>query len=331
MPDSLMSDNLKREKALKRRLKKKDMIMLLLTLFSEQYDSAQVDSITDIMIPMETVKDYIRDKVGINYTSEPWIINQIRKYEEEIGTRLFRKIVTEQGSTLGLCQDLSTYEQKRHLYVTQKIKTANGVFDLIFNMLEKSVSYKTIKILLDGGSTVTRVAEIIAKNPNQPAVNWEIYTHNLGVIECFGKTSTAYQGISIHVPQGIYDHVTNLILSDRLEFYLERKFDWIIQGTSFLSSGKLYVEKSEEARVKASILSDCIGKKVLVLTGHEATSNLSCFAEPFGVVSQYDYVVYPLLASGSTAAEKMGNELMQFAKIMPIMIQNWSYVIMAHI
>jgi len=58
---------------------------------------------------------------------------------------------------------------------------------------------------------------------------------------------------------------------------------------------------------------------------------LSGFAEPFGVVPQYDYVVYPLLASGSAAAKKMGNELMSFAKIMPVMIQNWSYVITAHV
>ena len=331
MSNNRVPNSLRKETALKRRLKKKDLIMLLLTLFSEQYDSAQVDSIADILIPMETIKDYIKDKVGITYTSETWIINQIRKYEEEIGTKLFRKIVTNQGSALGLCQDLSTYEQKRHLYVTQKIKTANGVFDLICSCLEKSASEKTIKVLLDGGSTVTRVAEIIEQNLERLAVKWEIYTHNLGVIKCLGKKSKAYRDISINVPQGIYDPVTNLILSDSLEFYIEKKFDWIIQGTSFLLKGNLYVEKSEETHVKARILSDCIGKKVLVLTGHEATSHLSGFAEPFGVVPQYDYVVYPLLASGSAAAKKMGNELMSFAKIMPVMIQNWSYVITAHV
>lgn len=319
------------EAASKRRLKQKELVTLLLTLFSEEYDKAQVDSITDILLPMSAIKAYLRSKVGISYTSDAWITTQVRKYEEEIGTTLFRKVTLPEGAALGLFQDISTYEQKRHLYVTQKIRAANGVFDLIRNWAEKVPPGGTVNLLLGAGSTVTRVAEIIAQNLDSLPLKWDICTHNFGVIECLGKTSPAYRNVLISVPQGKFDPVTDLILSDKLELYRERKFDWIIQGTSFLADGKLYVEKQDEAQIKTKILHDCDGAKVLVLTGHESTSCLPCPAQPFGVISDYDYVVYPALASGSAVAEKMDNEMRPFTTILPVMIRNWSYVIMAHV
>jgi hypothetical protein len=125
--------------------------------------------------------------VGISYTSDAWIITQVRKYEEEIGTTLFRKAVSQEGAALGLCQNITTYEQKRHLYISQKIRTANGVFDLIRNSAEKLPSGDTVSLLLEAGSTVTRVAEIIAQNLHLLPLKWDICTHNLGVIECLGK------------------------------------------------------------------------------------------------------------------------------------------------
>ncbi len=315
----------------KHRLKQKDLVALLLTLFSEEYDKAQVDSITDILLPMGTIKAYLRQKVGISYTSDSWIITQVRKYEEEIGTTLFRKAMSKEGAALGLYQNITTYEQKRHLYISQKIRAANGVFDLIRNSAENRPSGDTVSLLLEAGSTVTRVAEIIAQNLHMLPLKWDICTHNLGVIECLGKTSPAYRNVSISVPQGRFDPVTHLILSDRLELYLERNFDWIIQGTSFLTGGKLYVEKPEEAHLKAVILRECMGKKVLVLTGHETTSCLPGAVEPFGRVSDYDYIVYPAMDSSSSAAERMEKEMSPFADILPVMIKNWSYVILSHI
>lgn len=314
----------------KHRLKQKGLVTLLLTLFSEEYDKAQVDSITDILLPMSAIKTYIKNKTGVSYSSETWITTQLRKYEEEIGNPLFRKATSQGGVALGLFQNITTYEQKRHLYVTQKIRTANGVFDLIRNSLEKKPGGAVIKLLLGAGSTVTRVAEVIAQNLDTLPYAWDICTHNFGVIECLGKTSPAYQNVSISVPQGKFDPVTDLILSEKLDLYMERRFDWIIQGTSFLADGNLYVEKPEEARLKAKILRECKGTKMLVLTGHEATAHLPCPAKPFGTVANYDYVVYPALASGSAVAAKMDKEMLPFMRTMPVMIRNWSYVIMAH-
>ena len=175
------------------RLKQKDLIAMLFVLFSEEYDRLDVDSITDVSIPMTSIRDYIRQKTGITYSNDAWIMTQIHKYEEELGTMLFGKESLPSGPALVLYKHISTYEQKRHLYITQKIRTANGVFDLIRNSLDDPFMEQTLHILLEAGSTVTRVAEIIAQNLTVLPLRWEVCTNNLGVIACLGNTSPPYR------------------------------------------------------------------------------------------------------------------------------------------
>ncbi|MCX7027723.1 MAG: hypothetical protein NT061_09635 [Spirochaetes bacterium] len=314
---------------LRHRLKQKDLIAMLFILFSEEYDRLQADSITDIALPMIFIRDYIRQKTGIAYSNDAWITTQVHKYEEELGTTLFSKSSSPSGPALGLCKDIFTYEQKRHLYITQKIKTANGVFDLIRNSLGDPLMEQTISILLEAGSTVTRVAEIIAQNLAVLPLRWEVSTNNLGVIECLGKTAPAYRKVTISVPQGRFDPATNLILGEDLDVYGHKEFDWIIQGASFLSRGSLYVEKPEEAILKSRILHDYSGTKVLVLTGHEATAHAQTGMHPFGKVSDYDYIIHPTLTQDSAASRRLEKELSDEG--MPglsVMIRNWSYEIM---
>jgi len=313
----------------KRRLKQKDLIALLFILFSEEYDRLQVDSITDIVIPLPMIRAYIHEKTGVAYSSDSWVITQVHKYEEELGTTLFRRAGSPGNPALGLCEDLFTYEQKRHLYITQKIKTANGVFDLIRNSLGEPPAEQTIRVLLEAGSTVTRVAEVIAQNLASLPLCWEICTNNLGVIECLGRTSPAYGKVSISVPRGRFDPATNLILGDSLDLYGQTEFDWIIQGASFLSQGALYVEKPEEAVLKSRILHDFNGTKVLVLTGHEATARINADTKPFGKVGDYDYIIHPALPQDSAANRRLTLGLSgEGSTNLSVMIRNWSYEIL---
>jgi DeoR/GlpR family transcriptional regulator of sugar metabolism len=311
------------------RLKQKDLVAMLFILFSEEYDRSQADSITDITLPMSSIRDYIRKKTGIVYSNDAWITTQIHKYEEELGIDLFRKASSASGSMLGLCRDISTYEQKRHLYITQKIRTANGVFDLIKNSLEDPAPDRAVSILLEAGSTVTRVAEIIAQNLTTSPLGWDICTNNLGVIECLGKTSPAFSKVSLSVPSGRFNPATNLILGEDLDLYSDREFDWIIQGTSFLSRGILYVERSDEARLKSRILHECKGNKVLVLTGHEATAHPKAGIASFGSAGEYDYIIHPALPPESAAARRLEAELSDTSlPPLTVMIRNWSYQIL---
>lgn len=310
------------------RLKQQDLVATLFVLFSEEYDRSEVNSIADIEFSMASIRDYLGKRVGIAYSSDAWITTQIHKYEEEIGTTLFRKTSSPQGPALGLCKDLQTYEQKRHLYVTQKIRTANGVFDLIRNSLDDSFTLPPIGLLLGAGSTVTRVAEIIAQNLLALPLEWEICTHNLGVIECLGKTGPGFDKVSISVPEGRFDPSTNLILGENLALCSKKRFDWVIQGTSYLSKGALYVERKDEADIKSGVLHLCTGKKVLVLTGHEASAKPPAGTAPFGFVHDYDYIIHPALPQDSAAAQRLSRELSPDGAPLQVMIRNWSYEIL---
>ncbi|HCM27631.1 MAG TPA: DeoR family transcriptional regulator [Treponema sp.] len=312
----------------RRRVKQKDLVALLFVLFSEEYDRTEADSITDIEIPMAEVRKYLASRVGTSYSSDAWITTQIHKYEEELGTRLFRKADSPAGPALGLCREIFTYEQKRHLYVTQKIRTANGVFDLIRNSQASYPAARSVRVLLEAGSTVTRVADIIALNLAQVPWTWAICTHNLGVIECLGKTGPGYEKASISVPQGRFDPATNLILGENLAFYLGKTFDWIIQGTSFLSGGVCFVERADEAAIKSGILHDCRGSKVLVLTGHEAAARPPEPAIPFGSTADFDFIIHPALPQGSAAAARLAAQLDSARLGLSVMIRDWSYEIL---
>lgn len=319
---------MKKAKDSPHRLKQKDLVATLFVLFSEEYDRSEVNSIADIEFSMADIRDYLEKKVGIAYSSDTWITTQIHKYEEEIGTTLFRKATSPRGPTLGLCKDLQNYEQKRHLYVTQKIRTANGAFDLIRNSLADSFSLPPISLLLGAGSTVTRVAEIIAQNLLGSGLEWEISTHNLGVIECLGKTGPGFDKVKIFVPEGRFDPATNLILGENLALCLKKRFDWVVQGTSYLSGGALYVERSDETEVKRGLLRRCGGKKVLLLTGHEASAKPPAGIEPFGLIDDFDYIVHPALPPDSAAALRLSRELSPAGEPPRVMIRNWSYEIL---
>lgn len=309
------------------RLKQKDLVATLLVLFSEEYDKTEVASIIDIELPMNTVREYLEKQVGIQYSSDTWIITQIHKYETENGIKLFRKRETPEGSLLGLNYDIRTYNQKKHLYVTQKIRVANGIFDLIKNQRGIPVKGETISLLLGAGSTVTRVAEIIAENLRELPYNWRIYTHNLGVIENLGKTTPGYEKVEILVPEGRFDPITNLILGNNELFYSNTRFDWIVQGASFISSGNLYVESEAETKLKSFMLHNGQGKKILALTGHETASRTQGFCQPFGSINEYDFIVIPTLQLDSPSARKLSIEMKPFEKNLSMWIRNWSYEI----
>jgi hypothetical protein len=87
---------------------------------------------------MSAIKTYLQSKVGISYTSDAWIITHCASTKRR-SIRCSSERPLAGGAALGLCQNISTYEQKRHLYVTQKIRTANGVFDLMRNSVESGL------------------------------------------------------------------------------------------------------------------------------------------------------------------------------------------------
>jgi hypothetical protein len=89
------------------------------------------------------------------------------------------------------------------------------------------------------------------------------------------------------------------------------------------------VEKPDEALLKSRILHENNGRKVLVLTGHEATAHAQTGMHPFGKVGDYDYIIHPALNQDSAASRRLENELSgEGMPCLSVMIRNWSYEIL---
>ena len=127
----------KQEKKTKHRLKKKDLVMNIFALFSEEYDKSHHESIWDIIISIDYIIEYLREKCEVDYKSSIWLWTQMKRYEEALGVKLFKKIKRDEADKeffIAIYHPFKNFFQKQHLYVTEKIKVANGVFDLLQNL-----------------------------------------------------------------------------------------------------------------------------------------------------------------------------------------------------
>jgi DeoR/GlpR family transcriptional regulator of sugar metabolism len=310
----------------KRRLKRHDLVESLFVLFSSEYDGREVESILDFSLPIETVKTYLRNRFDVTYKGSEWIYTQIRNYEEEIGYPLFDKETRDAGNPgLRLHPDMVAFEQKRHLYITQKIKVSNAVLDLIINTapLPQNGGVE-ITLLIDAGSTMRHFADALAEGSlKKDAPVFNIYTHNISVIGRLLRPPVESGRIRITTPQGRIDHVTNAILGNNLELYAGVLFDYVIVGTSFLFKGRLWVELEEESTIKRRILRETRGPKLLVLTGHEVRRERPLSTEPFGELIDFDLLVIPYNSTG--ILKNMDAMLAESAAILTPEIINWNY------
>ena len=64
------------------RLKRKDLAMGILYKFSELYESSEAESINDITIPIDEVRIHLKERFGVDYTSNQWVFTQLKRYEE---------------------------------------------------------------------------------------------------------------------------------------------------------------------------------------------------------------------------------------------------------
>jgi hypothetical protein len=339
----------------RQRLKQKDLVAALFILFSEEYDKRGVDSILDLELPLSQVREYLRDRFGIDYTSDSWIGTQLRKYEDEVGVELFRRGEGAEGYPLvGIARDMRSYFQKRHLYVTQKIKVANGVLDLVANEAPRAgkpgspggASASRISLLLGAGSTVTRIAEALAerirarraegRSGEEAEASWTVATHNLGVVLALGAAGPSAGGhaspgsgtVELYLPEGRVDPATYAVLGRNEELYGRMAFDWSVEGASFLCGGELFVESAQESRVKTAMLRCCSGRKILVLTGHEAVDSPPPGLESFGRVDEYDYVVLPRVTREGQALSRFDLAMRDLRSFLDPWVLNWNYEVL---
>lgn len=313
------------------RLKRSDLAMKIFYLFSEEHEHSDKESIWDLELPMETVRQYLATEHGVSYRSNQWIYTQLRRYEQEVGVSLFRKIPDGSGDSfrLALHAPMPRFYQKRHLYVTQRIKVANGAYDKILHEVGARGLDRPVRTLLGAGSTVFHLANILAEKSWQDPTRYAIYTHNVGSLQSLLNHRVNYDRISVCVLNGTIDPITYTIVGPDASAFTSVDLDFVVQGTSVIHDGLLYVESEEEFKVKSAILHECSGTKILVLTKHEFRSEPLAGASPFGSLTDYDYVVVPRSSAGEDRPRKRYDEEYEsYQSRFEPEIMNWNYTIL---
>jgi len=314
----------------KHRLKKDDLAMKIFFLFSDVYEQSSKESIWEIEVPIEQVRDVLRDHYGVAYNSNQWIYTQLRRYEDEMGVKLFRKIAGGRDGnsfSLAIHDEMVQFYQKQHLYVTQKIKVANGVYDKITNETRFIAKERPVRVLLGAGSTVYHLANILAEKSWEDEKHYAIYTHNVGSLQTLLNHNVNYNRITVSILAGTIDPVTYTVVGSDMTLFTREPFDFIVQGTSCVHDGNLYIESKAEREIKRAILSRCHGTKLLVLTKHEFAEQPIDRTEPYGTLADYDYVIVPRSPGDEAPKKRYEKRFLQYQDVLIPEIMNWNYAI----
>jgi len=314
----------------KHRLKQKDLVMNIFGLFSDEYESRSSGSIWDITIPIDEVIRYLKEKYEVSYKSNLWVWVQLKRYEEEIGVVLFKKVKNSKKNddfSIAISYPYINFFQKQHLYVNEKIKVANGVFDKIMNHAEKYADKTPIDIFLGAGTLCFHISSILAEKSINSKTKFLIHTNNLGALSQLMDPGINHENIEVTLPEGRVDPTTHTIIGENTEYYNSVKYDFIIQGTSCIFNGELYIESREERIRKETILHDTTGQKILVLTKHEFSDKPLEGTDPYGKLSDYDYIIVPVKNADSHIKNKYEKLFDEFKKEIEPEIKNWNYEI----
>lgn len=314
----------------RRRLKQHELVMSICSLFSEEYENSYSDSIWDVCIPIERIKAYLQEKHRTAYKSSLWLYTQLKRYEDELGVKLFRKEQSSDGEgfSLRIYHPFVNFHQKQHLHIGAKIKVANGVYEKIRHFAEERRSDEPIRLLLGAGSTIYHLAAIIAARSSNEPLRYAVYTHNLGALQQLMSPRVNAANIQVYTPQGRIDPTTYTIVAERSSLFQSSEFDFIVQGTSCVHEGRLYIESQEEWERKRTILAECSGQKILVLTKHEFSDVPFAGKKPYGTIDDYDWVVVPKRSAELRLQKRYEAIFDTYARHLVPEIISWNYEIL---
>lgn len=305
--------------------------MNIFFLFEREYQHSEVESIWELRLAVERIKQELERICSIHYRSNLWIYTQLRRYEEDLGAQLFRKDSAgcPKGSFyLSICDRMVTFAQKQHLYVSDKIKVANGAYDKITN--EASGGDGQVRVFLGAGSTIYHLANILAERslPEEAGgLRYRISTHNLGALKRLLEPAVNFQRLEVRLPQGTVDPVTYAILGDPRGM-AGQEFDYVIMGTSYVLDGRLYVESAAETDIKAGLLRTLKGQRILLLTKHEFTDQPLPGLRPYGALSDYDFVVVPKQPGPGSRRKTHEAVFETYESLFEPEIIHWNYTIL---
>ena len=314
----------------KHRLKHKDLVKYVFFIFSDKYEKSDAETIWDIKIPLERLRNLLKERYKANYTSNSYIYTQLKRYEEEIGSKLFRfekEPGSDQYSLISIHNKMSAFYQHHHLYATHKIKIANGVYGMIQNFTSKSDLKRPVNILLGSGTIPYHLAIILAEKSREEKTKYCIYTHNLGVIEELRSPKVDSEYIDVYISAGRIDPWVNAVLGTDNNLYKSTDFDFIVQSVKYVYDGKVYVNSQEESKRKGIILKECKGLKILTLIKDELVDQPLKGLTPFGALTDYNYLVVPRMMSSTGKKRKYDLIFDQYQDLFSPEIIHWNYII----
>ncbi len=314
----------------KHRLKQKDLVMNIFGFFSEEYERNPSGSIWDITMPINRIIKNLEDKCDVSYKSDLWVWQQLKHYEEELGVKLFKKVKPDKNGKeffLSMNYPYINFFQKQHLYVNEKIKVANGVFDKIQEYLKNEGIKKIVKIFLGAGTLCYHLSTIFAERSWQNTIMYQIHTNNLGALSQLISPTVNHNNIVVSIPEGKVDHATYTIVGDNNDFYTTTEFDFIIQGTSCIHDGNLFIESRMENKRKKAILQNTSGQKILALTTHEFSYKPMENSESYGNIKDYDFIIVPKKSIDSSLKKEHEKIFSESKKNLTVEIINWNYEI----
>ncbi len=314
----------------KHRFKQKDLVMSIFKLFSEEYERGSFGSIWEIVLPLEKVITILKEKYSVSYKSGHWVWVQLSRYEEELGVKLFKKVATNKNSkkfSISIHYPFVNFFQKQHLYISEKLKVANGTFDKIQAFKQKLNSAKPISIFLGAGTLCYHLSTIFAERSWQKNARYSIHTNNLGALSILTAPGINFDNINVLVPEGYVDQITNTIVGESNEIFSTTEFDFIIQGTSCVYNGDLFIESKKEVIRKAKVLKEARGEKILVLTKHEFSDRPIKGSEAYGNIKDYDFIIVPKKRVDSPIKKKCESIFEEYKESLIPEIINWNYEI----
>ncbi len=315
------------EEEKQQRLKQKDLVLKVLRMFSEELEQGTVESIWDVQLSSSQIIAKLRQQCSIDYKTEYWLWTQLKRYEEEVSTKLFTKGKAKDGNfTISLAFPYTSFHQKKHLYIAEKLKVANAIYDLLQEMGDHQGKQTPLCLVLGAGGLASHIATILSEHSKEFRFPLEVITHNLGVIEQLGKE----QGnLKVSIPGGILDPATYTVLGDDTTFLDEKKCDLIIQGTSFVYKGKLYIESHQEFVRKQYIAKAPCTTRILALSMHECIDDpgLVEHLESYASLEDYDLVIVPRFSRDAALFTPCQRTFSQYLPQLSAEILNWNYAI----
>lgn len=318
------------ENTSKHRLKQKDLVMNIFGFFSEEYERSNAGSIWEITLPIEKIINNLKIKCHVSYKSDLWVWTQLKRYEEELGVKIFKKVKTAKNDkqfAISINHPFTNFFQKQHLYVTEKIKVANGVFDKIQEYTRKNNSKEPIKIFLGAGTLCYHLSTIFAERSLQNETKYFVHTNNLGALSQLIAPGINHNNIIVSIPEGKVDPVTYTIVGENNDFCANADFDFIIQGTSCINDGNLFIESHIENKRKKAILRNTRGQKILALTTHEFSTKPLESTQCYGNMKDYDFIIVPKKSIDSSIKKEHEKIFEESKKYLSPVIINWNYEI----